>query len=78
MVLSVEPPVATNARATKPSTLLLVDDNPVNLQVLLRTLDGLYPLEEIRARPRRLLLQHVELRPAAESRGREGRHGRAQ
>jgi sigma-B regulation protein RsbU (phosphoserine phosphatase) len=39
MVLSADPPL----RAAGPdaaSTLLLVDDNPVNLQVLLRTLDG--------------------------------------
>jgi sigma-B regulation protein RsbU (phosphoserine phosphatase) len=37
-VITIEPGVA--ARVSTPSTLLLVDDNPVNLQVLLRTLDG--------------------------------------
>ena len=39
MVLSGDPPAPAAARETT-STLLLVDDNPVNLQVLLRTLDG--------------------------------------
>ena len=40
MVLSADSPVTVPARATTVSTILLVDDNPVNLQVLLRTLDG--------------------------------------
>src|SRR5688572_6973449 len=40
MVLSVDPPVTAAVRPSTPSTILLVDDNPVNLQVLLRTLDG--------------------------------------
>ena len=38
-MITIAPAVAT-ARVSAPSTLLLVDDNPVNLQVLLRTLEG--------------------------------------
>ena len=39
MVLSADPPLPASGSEAA-STLLLVDDNPVNLQVLLRTLDG--------------------------------------
>ena len=40
MVLPADPPLRTAAREAPASTILIVDDNPVNLQVLLRTLDG--------------------------------------